>query len=212
MTLALGVLISGSGTNLGAILEAIRSGKLDAEVKVVISNVADAQGLARAEQYGAPRVVIDHRTFADREAFDEALLETLQSHGVEWVALAGFMRVLRPRFLEVYRDRTINIHPSLLPAFPGVDAQKQAFEHGVKVTGCTVHFVDPAIDSGPIITQRIVPVQGDDTRETLAARILTEEHTAFVEALQWIADGRVTICSSSSGRRITRVNPTPVKH
>lgn len=206
MTLALGVLISGSGTNLQAIVDATQSGRLDAEIKVVVSNVPDAFGLERAERAGIPTAVVDHRKFPSREAFDDSLLEKLRSYGVEWVALAGFMRVLRPKFLEAYRDRTVNIHPSLLPAFPGVDAQRQAFEYGVKFAGCTVHFVDAEVDSGAIISQRIVPVLPDDTRDSLATRILVEEHSAFVEALQWIAEGRVSIVTGPSGRRIARIN------
>lgn len=208
MTLALGVLISGSGTNLQAILDATRSGRLDAEVKVVVSNVPHAFGLERAKRANIPTQVLDHKTFSSREAFDDALLGTLSDHRVEWVALAGFMRVLRPKFLEFFRDRTVNIHPSLLPAFPGVDAQKQAIDYGVKVTGCTVHFVDPEVDSGAIITQRIVPILAEDTRDSLAARILVEEHGAFIDALQWIAEGRVSIVDGPAGRRHVRVRPT----
>lgn len=207
MTLALGVLISGSGTNLQAILDATQNGRLDAEVKVVISNVPDALGLERAKRAGVATQLIEHRKFPNREAFDDALVVALKDHGVEWVALAGFMRVLQPKFLEIFRDRTLNIHPSLLPAFPGVDAQKQAFDYGVAFTGCTVHFVDPEVDSGAIIAQRVVPVLLDDSRDSLAARILVEEHSAFVEALQWIAEGRVSIAQGPSGRRLARVSP-----
>lgn len=210
MTLALGVLISGGGTNLQAILDAVREGRLDADVKVVISNVEGAFGLERARQAGVKALVINHRQFESREAFDEALIAALKEHGVEYVALAGFMRVLRGRFLEEFRDRTINIHPSLLPAFPGVDAQKQAFDYGVRFAGCTVHFVEPTVDSGPIITQRVVPVLEGDTSETLRQRILAEEHVAFVEALRWISEGRVQIEVGPSGRRVTRILPPAV--
>ncbi len=207
MTLALGVLISGGGTNLQAILDAVRDGRLDADPKVVISNVAGAFGLERARRAGVKTLVINHRSFESREAFDEALVAALKEHGVEYVALAGFMRVLRGRFLDEFRDRTINIHPSLLPAFPGVDAQKQAFDYGVRFAGCTVHFVEPTVDSGPIITQRVVPVLEGDTSETLRQRILLEEHVAFIEALHWLSEGRVQIEVGASGRRITRILP-----
>lgn len=207
MTLALGVLISGGGTNLQAILDAVREGQLDADVRVVISNVGGAFGLERARRAGIKTQVIDHRLFPSREAFDEALIAALKEHGAQYVALAGFMRVLRGRFLEEFRDRTINIHPSLLPAFPGVDAQKQAFDYGVRFSGCTVHFVEATVDSGPIITQRVVPLLEGDTSETLRARILAEEHAAFVEALRWLSEGRVQIEAGPGGRRVTRILP-----
>jgi len=189
--LALGVLVSGSGSNLQAILDAIAQGRLHAKCKVVISNRPDVQALARAERALVPTQVIDHKRFTTREEFDGELVRSLRAHGVEWVALAGFMRVLTPKFLDAFSDRVINIHPSLLPAFPGVDAQGQAWDYGVRVAGCTVHFVDIGVDSGPIILQKTVPVESLDTKEDLRKRILEQEHLAFVEALELIAQGRV---------------------
>lgn len=200
MTLALGVLVSGSGSNLQAILDGISSGALDAECKIVISNRPDVFALERAQKAGVKTAVLDHKTFETREAFDKKLASTLQAEGVEWLALAGFMRVLTPEFLETFKDKVVNIHPSLLPAFPGVNAQKQAFEYGVKVAGCTVHFVDHGVDSGPIILQASVEVKDEDTVESLRDRILEQEHRIFVEGLSLIAQGRVT--KSSDQRRI----------
>ncbi len=198
--LALGVLVSGSGSNLQAILDAIKEGTLEARCQVVISNRPGVKALERAKKAGVPTVVIDHKTYSNREAFDARLVAELRAHGVEWIALAGFMRVLTPVFLDAFKDRVINIHPALLPAFPGVAGQKQAFDYGVKIAGCTVHFVDHGVDSGPIIVQRAVPVLADDTEETLKARILVQEHSAFVEALQMIAEGRVE--KQADGRRV----------
>ncbi|MFO0618454.1 MAG: phosphoribosylglycinamide formyltransferase [Polyangiaceae bacterium] len=191
MGLALGVLISGTGSNLGAILAAVAEGRLDATVRVVASNKADALGLDRARNHGVPAVVLPHQAYADRAAYDAALVEVLRAHGVEWVVLAGFMRIVGPAFLGAFPGRVINIHPSLLPAFPGVDAQAQALARGVKVTGCTTHFVDGGVDTGPIIGQRAVRVEEGDTRDALAARILVEEHALLVETLQRVASGEV---------------------
>lgn len=191
MSLKLGVLVSGSGSNLQAILDAISAGTLRAECRIVVSNRPNAYALKRAEAAGVKSVALDHKTFESREAFDEALVFHLKDAGVEWVALAGFMRVLTPVFLDAFSGRVVNIHPSLLPAFPGVDAQTQAFEYGVKVAGCTVHFVDSGVDTGPIILQSAVPVLTDDTAETLKARILEQEHKIFVEALDSIEKGLV---------------------
>ncbi|HYQ45139.1 MAG TPA: phosphoribosylglycinamide formyltransferase [Polyangiaceae bacterium] len=189
--LNLGVLVSGNGTNLQAILDAIGAGTLNAQVKVVISNRPGVPALERARQASVKAITISHREFADREAFDQRLVDALREADVNWVALAGFMRVLTPQFLAAYPGRIINIHPSLLPAFPGMDAQRQAFDYGVKLTGCTVHFVDHGVDSGRIIAQRAVPVEADDDLTTLAARIHTAEHATFVEVLREIAAGRV---------------------
>jgi len=200
MTLALGVLVSGSGSNLQAILDAIASGALDAECKIVISNRPGVFALERAKKAGVKTAELDHKSFESREAFDQKLASTLKAEGVEWLALAGFMRVLTPEFLDSFKDKVVNIHPSLLPAFPGVNAQKQAFEYGVKKAGCTVHFVDSGVDSGPIILQASVDVKDDDTVETLRDRILVEEHQLFVRGLSLIAQGRVT--KSASRRRI----------
>jgi phosphoribosylglycinamide formyltransferase-1 len=191
MSLALGVLVSGNGTNLQAILDATADGSLAARVCCVISNRTDAMALERASRASVPALAIRHQTFPNREAFDRALVAALREHGAEWVVLAGFMRVLTPELLRAFPGRVINIHPSLLPAFPGVDAQRQAFEHGVKVTGCTVHFVDEALDSGPIIAQRAIEVRPEDDLTTLTQRIHDAEHALLVAVLRDIADGRV---------------------
>lgn len=195
----LGILISGSGTNMSAVLDAIREGRLEAEAKLVLSNKADAKGLARAAERGVPTQVIAHRDFPTREAFDAELVRALRARGVDWVVLAGFMRVVTPVLLDAFPDRVINIHPALLPAFPGVDAQAQAIAYGVKVTGCTVHFVDPGVDSGPIIAQDTVAVLPGDDRDRLAARLLEKEHALLVEVLRWIAADRVSIEGPPAG-------------
>jgi phosphoribosylglycinamide formyltransferase-1 len=202
VTLSLGVLVSGSGTNLQAILDAIAEGRLDARVSVVISNKASAFALERARRAGVPVQVISHKDHGDREAFDRALVTALQDAGVTWVVCAGFMRILTPVLLRAFEEHVINIHPALLPAFPGIHAQAQALAHGVKVTGCTVHFVDEGVDSGPIIGQRSVPVADDDTLESLTARLLVAEHALFVEALSWIAAGRVEIVSRDGRKHV----------
>jgi phosphoribosylglycinamide formyltransferase-1 len=206
VTLSLGVLVSGSGTNLQAILDAVHEGWLDAEVRVVISNKKDAFALERARKANVPTAVISHKEHATREAFDAALVETLRASGVEWVACAGFMRILTPVLLRAFESRVINIHPALLPAFPGVHAQQQALDYGVKITGCTVHFVDEGVDSGPIIGQRSIAVVDDDTLESLTARLLVEEHALFVEVLQWIVAGRVELVTRD-GKKHVRVRP-----
>jgi len=200
-TLKLGVLVSGSGTNLQAILDATEDGSLDAEVRLVLSNVPGVKSLERAAAAGKRAVVLSHRDFTDREAFDKALVTTLRQAGVEWIALAGFMRVLTPVFLRAFEGRIVNIHPALLPAFPGAHGQRDAFNYGVKVAGCTVHFVDEGVDSGPIIAQRAVPVLDDDTEATLAARILQQEHQVYVEVLRLLAAGRIEIVPGSNGQR-----------
>jgi phosphoribosylglycinamide formyltransferase-1 len=189
--LNLGVLVSGAGTNLQAILDAIEAGSLNAKVKVVISNRPGVPALERAHKAGVEALTISHKNFVDRTAFDHALVRALDKADVNWVVLAGFMRVLTPEFLSAYLGRIINIHPSLLPAFPGMDAQKQAFDYGVKLTGCTVHFVDHGVDSGRIIAQRAVPVEEGDDLAALAARIHVAEHAVLVEVLREIAAGRV---------------------
>lgn len=205
MTLSLGVLVSGTGSNLKALLDAIASGRLDATCQVVVSNRPHAPALERAKNAGVQTVTLDHTQYENREEFDLALVTTLRKSGVEWVALAGFMRVLTPVFLDAYSKRVVNIHPSLLPAFPGVRAQDQAFEYGVKLAGCTTHFVDSGVDTGPIIFQRAVPVFDDDTKETLRQRILEQEHVIFVETLQAIAQDRVAY--PGDGRRTTAARP-----
>jgi phosphoribosylglycinamide formyltransferase-1 len=202
--ISLGVLVSGGGTNLQAILDAIEKEKLDARVRVVVSNKAGAGGLERAARASVPSVVVDHKAHASREAFDHAVVDTLRAHGVEWVVLAGFMRIVTPVLLSAFPMRVVNIHPALLPSFPGVDAQRQAFEHGVRVTGCTVHLVDSGTDTGPILAQRAVPVLEGDDVESLKARILVAEHALLPEVLQWIAEGRVKV-DTGAGRARVRV-------
>lgn len=184
----LGVLISGRGSNLQAILDAIREGRLDARVGVVISNVANAPGLERARKAGVPTEVLSHREFASREKYDEALVARLRAHRVDLVCLAGFMRLLSPVLVRAYPGRILNIHPSLLPSFPGLHAQRQALEHGVKVTGATVHIVDEELDHGPILLQRAVPVLEGDDEESLSARILEQEHQMYPEAIALVLE------------------------
>lgn len=207
MTLRLGVLVSGSGTNLQSILDAVREGRLDADVRLVVSNRPGVFALERAARAEVPTLTLDHKGYPNREGFDEALVLALRQAGVEWVALAGFMRVLTPVFLKAFEGRIVNIHPSLLPAFPGVNSQRQAFDHGVKVAGCTVHFVDGGVDTGAIIAQRAVPVLDSDDAESLRLRILEQEHSVFVEALQAISEGRVTTSTNAAGRTVVRIAP-----
>jgi phosphoribosylglycinamide formyltransferase-1 len=198
----LGVLVSGSGSNLGAILDAEARGELaSARVAVVVSNRPGVRALDRARERNVPTVVVDHKRFAERAAFEDALLAALAPYSIDLVVLAGFMRVLTPRFLGAFPDRVVNIHPALLPAFPGVDAQRQAFEYGVKLTGVTVHFVDEGTDTGAVIAQVAVPVADSDTADSLRARILSEEHNLYPRVLGWLAKGQVT----RDGRRV-RVN------
>ena len=179
----LGVLASGSGSNLQAILDGCASGKIPAQVAVVVCNVPGARALERARAAGAPTVLLEHNQFASRDEYDRELVAVLRRHGVELVCLAGFMRLLGPALLSAFQNKILNIHPSLLPAFPGLEAQRQALEHGVKTSGCTVHFVDETLDGGPIIEQRAVPVCDTDTVESLSARILIEEHKLYPEAV-----------------------------
>ena len=185
----IGVLISGRGSNLQAIIDAIRSGTLDAHIAVVVSNRADAAGLKRATAAGLETVVVDHRECRSRESFDRALVDVLKARGVRLVCLAGFMRRLGPTFIDAFPNAILNIHPSLLPAFPGLDAQRQALAHGVHVSGATVHLVTTELDAGPIVLQRTVPVQRDDTVESLADRILALEHRLYPEAIRVVLDG-----------------------
>lgn len=190
-TLDLGVLVSGNGSNLQAILDAIKGGSLDARVRLVLSNRAQAFAIERAKRAHVPTLVISHREHETREAFDAALVAALQSHGVEWVAMAGFMRILTPVFFQAFRGRALNIHPSLLPSFPGVHAMQQALAHGVKVTGCTVHWVEEGVDTGPIVAQRAVPILEGDSEDSLAERMHRAEHELYVQALMDLATGRV---------------------
>jgi len=189
----LGVLLSGSGTNLQAVIDAVEAGSLQAAIRVVVSNRQDAFGLERAKKHKIPTEVIDHRKFATREAFDLAVVEILYARKVELVVLAGFMRLLSPVFVKAFSNRIMNIHPALLPAFPGLNAQRQALEAGVRVSGCTVHFVNEECDQGPIIIQAVVPVFSDDTEKSLSARILKQEHRIYPRALQLYSEGRLRI-------------------
>jgi phosphoribosylglycinamide formyltransferase-1 len=193
----LGILISGRGSNFEAIAENVAAGSLPAEIAVVISNRTDAPGLEIARARGLNGVCLPSKGL-DREVYDRILLEEFAKHGVDWVCLAGFMRLLSATFIRQFPNRILNIHPSLLPAFPGLDAQHQALEHGVRLTGCTVHFVDEQLDAGPIILQAAVPVRDDDTVDTLSARILKEEHRIYSEALRIVLAGRYRI----AGRRV----------
>ncbi len=197
----IGVLISGSGTNLQAIIDRCESGEIDGTVVCVISNKASAFGLERARNHGIPALHLDHRLHADRTDYDATLVALLREHGVDLVVLAGFMRIVTPTLLDAFPNRVMNIHPALLPSFPGLDAQRQALEYGVKVSGCTVHFVDSGTDTGPIILQSVVPVREDDTEETLSERIHVEEHKLYPAAIQLFARGRLTVV----GRRV-RIN------
>lgn len=205
-TLNLGVLVSGSGTNLQAILDAVAEGRLDARVRVVVSNKPGVLALERAARANVPTRVLVHRDYPSREDFDEALVATLREAGVDLVVLAGFMRLLTPRFLDAFPERIVNIHPSLLPAFPGIDSQKQAFDYGVKIAGCTVHFVDAGTDTGPIIAQAAVPVFDEDDAESLRLRILEQEHRLLVSALGWLSEGRVELVRAEAGRPRVRVH------
>ncbi len=189
----LGVLISGSGTNLQAIIDAIKGGSLDASIEVVISNREDAYGLERARKHGLSTEIVDHRKFATREDYDRVLIDILRARGVELVILAGFMRLLSALFVRSYANRIMNIHPALLPAFPGLHVQKKAVEYGVRFSGCTVHFVNDQCDEGPIIIQAVVPVYPDDGEESLAARILKEEHRIYPRAIQLYFEGRLHV-------------------
>jgi phosphoribosylglycinamide formyltransferase-1 len=196
--LRLGVLVSGRGSNLEAIIDASEAGRIDAVVAVVISDVADAFALERARTHGIEAAFVDSRPFDTKEAFDAAVIDLLRKREVDLVCLAGFMRLLSPQFMEEFRHRILNIHPALLPAFPGLHVQRKALKHGVKFSGCTVHFVDEGTDSGPIIIQAVVPVLDDDTEESLSARILKYEHQIYPRAIQLFAEGRLEVL----GRRV----------
>jgi phosphoribosylglycinamide formyltransferase-1 len=197
----LGVLISGRGSNLQSIINAVRSGQLDATVAVVISNRADAAGLRRARDAGIETVCLLPHDHADRDAYDRALVQTLCDRRVDIVCLAGFMRIVGPVLLEAFPNRILNIHPSLLPAFPGLNAQQQALDHGVRITGATVHLVTSMLDDGPIVAQAAVPVFDTDTVEALSDRILIEEHRLYVEAIRIMLEGQWKV----SDRRFLRL-------
>jgi phosphoribosylglycinamide formyltransferase-1 len=201
--LKIGVLASGSGSNLQSIIDNSERGVLPIDIACVISNNVGAFALERARKHGIPALHIDHRIFTGREAYDAALVETLHEYGVELVVLAGFMRIITPVLLDAFPAAVMNIHPALLPAFPGLHAQRQAIDYGVKVSGCTVHFVDAGTDTGPIIIQAAVPVMEGDTEETLSARIVTEEHRIYPEAVRLFAEGRLKV----NGRTVSISNP-----
>lgn len=194
----LGVLISGEGTNLQALIDAVARGELRAAIRVVIANQARAGGLARARRHGIPAEVISHRSYASREDFDQALVAALRAREVELVACAGFMRLLSPVMIRAFPNRIMNIHPALCPAFPGVDAPRQALEYGVRFSGCTVFFVTEGVDDGPVIIQAVVPVYPDDDEARLAARIHVEEHRIYPAAIRLYQEGRLAV----QGRRV----------
>lgn len=200
--LRLGVLASGRGSNLQAIIDAIEAKRVDAMIAVVLSNKQDAPALERARKHGAPDVFLDPKPFTgrpdSREAYDRAILEVLRQHDVELVLLAGYMKIVTPVLVTAYANRMMNIHPALLPSFPGLDAQKKTIDHGCKLAGCTVHFVTEGVDEGPIIIQAAVPVLEGDTPETLSERILNEEHKIYPKAVQLFVEGRLKV----EGRRV----------
>jgi len=197
----IGVLISGRGSNLQALIDAVAAKTLQAQIALVISNNSDAAGLDRARAAGIETRVLDHRSFSSRDEYDSAVAQELQARGVSVVCLAGFMRLIGPRLLEAFPNAILNIHPSLLPAFPGVNAQRQALDHGVKMTGATVHLVTGELDGGPIVVQAPVPVRDDDTVDILSARILIEEHRLYPEAVRIVLDRRWRL----EGRRFLRL-------
>jgi phosphoribosylglycinamide formyltransferase-1 len=203
----IGVLASGSGSNLQAILDACAEGRIDGEVAAVVSNVPEAKALERARLAGVPAELLPSKGKSDRVAYDKELVALLRRHGVDLVCLAGYMRIVTPLFLGAFGPSparngcpaVMNIHPALLPSFPGLHAQRQALDHGARFSGCTVHFVDSGTDTGPIVVQAVVPVLPGDTEESLAARILLEEHRIYPEAVQWFAEGRLAL----HGRKVT---------
>src|SRR2546428_10048763 len=196
--LRLGVLASGRGSNLQSIIDAIEAGDLPARLAVTISDREQVPALERARRHGAPALFVSPKDHRDRAAYDRALLRVLDQHRVELTCLAGFMRILGPEIIRRLEGRVMNVHPSLLPAFPGLDAQRQALEHGVKITGATVHLVDEGVDTGPIIVQEAVPVLADDTEETLSDRIRAVEHRLYPRAIRLYAEGRLRV----AGRRV----------
>lgn len=195
----LAVLVSGRGSNLQALINACQNDDFPAEIALVLSNKADAYGLERAKQAGIPTAVLSHQDFEDRETFDTAMSEKIEEAGAELVCLAGFMRLLSDGFVRQWRDRLINIHPSLLPAYKGLHVHERMIEEGARFGGCTVHFVRPAMDEGPIIIQAAVPIHPDDTPDELAARILEQEHVIYPAAVKAIAEGRVRVHAETVG-------------
>jgi phosphoribosylglycinamide formyltransferase 1 len=204
--LSLGVLASGSGTNLQAIIDGIETGRIPAEIRLVVCNRPNAKAVERAKRHDLPLEIVDHRSFPSREAFDEHVVGLLRDRGAELVCLAGFDRLLSPPFIRAFPERILNIHPALLPAFPGLNAQRQALEYGVRIAGATVHIVDEKTDHGPIIIQAAVPVYSDDSVGMLTERILVEEHRIYLEAICLFAEGRVRI----EGRRVRILDEEPL--
>jgi phosphoribosylglycinamide formyltransferase-1 len=196
--LRLAVLASGRGSNFLAILEAIQQGRLNAQIKVLISDKSDALALQKAKEAGIPNIFIDPRLYSDRQSYESEIVKVLKFREIDLVVLAGYMRLVGKVLLHSYPHRSLNIHPALLPSFTGLHAQQQAVDYGVKFSGCTVHFVDDGMDTGPIIDQVVVPVLPDDTEDDLAERILAQEHKLYARVLQWIAEGRVYI----EGRKV----------
>lgn len=196
--LPLGVLVSGNGSNLQTIIDRCEDGTLDARIAVVLCNNASAYALERCRTHHIVAAVIDHRDFPSRELFDRRAIEILKAAGVELVVMAGFMRILSREFFRAFPMRIMNIHPALLPAFPGIHVQQKAVEYGARFSGCTVHFADEGVDTGPIIIQAVVPVCDDDTQETLAQRILLQEHRIYPQAIQYYAEGRIEV----NGRKV----------
>jgi len=194
----IGVLASGRGTNLQAIIEAIKEGKIEGRISIVISDNQDAFALKRAKQNNIETKYINFKSFKNREDYDKEIIKILEEKKIDLVVLAGYMRILSPYFIRTYKNRIMNIHPALLPSFPGLHAQRQTVEYGVKISGCTVHFVDKGVDSGPIILQKAVEVKDNDTKESLAERILKEEHQIYPQAIQLFSQGRLII----KGRRV----------
>jgi phosphoribosylglycinamide formyltransferase-1 len=206
--LRIGAIASGGGTNLQAIIDGCSNGSIDAEIVLVISNNPGAGALDRAAKAGIPTVCIDHRQYSEREAFDQQIVKALQEAGVDTIVLAGFMRIVTDTILNAFPQRVLNIHPALLPAFPGLHVQRKAIEYGARFAGCTVHFVDSGVDTGPIIAQAVVPILDDDTEESLSARILIEEHRIYPHAIQLLAEGRLKVV----GRRVSIEPPLPAQN
>ena len=204
--LPIGILASGSGTNLQAIIDAIEDGRVPAEIRLIICNRPSAKALERAERHRLDAELVDHKAFPSREAFDQHVVDLLRDRGVELVCLAGFDRLLSSVFVRAFQGRILNIHPALLPAFPGLHAQRQALDYGVRIAGCTVHIVDEQTDHGPIVIQAAVPVYSDDTVESVTERILAEEHRIYPEAVCLFAEGRIHI----DGRRIRVADEEPL--
>jgi phosphoribosylglycinamide formyltransferase-1 len=196
--LKIGVLVSGKGSNLQAIIDAIEAKKINAQIAIVISNVPGVMALERAKKHGIKTEVINGKEFQNKSAYEKKLISLLEDNKVDLICLAGYMRLLSPEFVHHFKGKIMNIHPALLPAFPGLHVQKQALEYGVKYSGCTVHFVDVGCDTGPIIIQAVVPVLDDDTEETISARILEQEHKIYPEAIRLFSEGKLII----EGRRV----------